>query len=145
MLCKAISYFYITCKTARIPKRLHLSQISGNTSLCDHHHMSIIPTIDFGLNTTEGPHPHQCLACFDENGLFFWRVTTLSGYIWMYTSVHLDVFLWWGIHGLCILWNSFILRCESITYLYVPLSHLRSKENQCIFITYSTSSEMLTR
>jgi len=32
-----------------------------------------------------------------------------------------------------------------VLYIYVPLSHLRSKESQCIYITYSTSSGMLTR
>ena len=40
--------------------------------------------------------------------------TTFSWYIPMYTSVHLDISLWGGIHGLCILWNSFDLRCESV-------------------------------
>ena len=34
----------------------------------------------------------------------------------IYASAYTDVSLWWGIHGLCILWNSFDLRCESVTF-----------------------------
>ena len=30
--------------------------------------------------------------------------------------IYIDVSLWWGIYGLCILWNSFDLRCESVIY-----------------------------
>jgi len=105
-----------------------LSQVSGNTSLCDYHHVSgyLFPqSISFWttIKTTEGPHPHQGLACFDESGLLFWSATTFPGYISMYTCVHLDVSLWWGIHGLCILWNSFDLRCESVTFLVIHLHY----------------------
>jgi len=27
--------------------------------------------VETGIKTTEGPHPHQGLACFDESGLLF--------------------------------------------------------------------------
>jgi len=77
---------------ARIPKFLHLSQVSGITSLCDYHHVSgyLFPqSISFwtDIKPTEGPHPHQGLACFNESGLLFRSATTFPGYISMYTSV----------------------------------------------------------
>jgi len=34
---------------------------------------------------------------------------------------------------------------SSFNTVYVPLSHLRTKESQYIYITYSTGSGMLTR
>ena len=57
--------------------------------------------------------PHQGNPCqFDHSGLAFWSATTFPGYIPMYTGVHLDVSLWWGMHGLCIpliwVWKCYI-------------------------------------
>ena len=53
----------------------------------------------------------------DQSVVLVLMCTTFLCYIRVYTGVHLVVSLEWGIHGLCILMNSFDLRCEDVTYI----------------------------
>jgi len=82
-------------KAKKVSFILERLQISGNTSLCDYHHMSsdLFPQsilVWTAIKKTKGPHPHQGLTFFDESDLLFWSATTFPGYIWMYTFIHLD-------------------------------------------------------
>ena len=57
-------------------------------------------------------HVKAILTLMVVHGLAFRSATTFLQYISMYIGVHL---VWWDMHGLCILWNSFDLKCESVT------------------------------
>ena len=45
--------------------------------------------------------------------------------------------------GISVIYHSAALLISTIgvVYIYVPLLHLRSKESQCIYITYHTDSK----
>jgi len=71
------------------------------------------------IKLIEGPHPHQGLACFDESGLLFWSATTLPGYIWMYTGVHLDasVYMAYVSSGIPLIWGVKVLHTGNVFYV----------------------------
>jgi len=140
MLCKAISYFYITfstCRIARIPKCLYLSQISGNTSLYDEHHVSndLFP---FGLNCYK---INKRSSSTSRLGLLWWKWLTLlkcnhsSG---IHLNAHQCTFrcipvvrYTWLIYPLEFLWSEVwkcYINCCNPTVLAIPKKEMHSRD-----------------
>jgi len=103
-----------------IPKCLHYAGSSGNTCI---HHMCIdlFPQSIVAWAYIRQTEVIKAMLALMKVDCFFRGATTFPAHISVYTGLYLDVSLCWSIHCKFILWNSFDLRYESVTYRIVSV------------------------